>query len=1117
MPENALADPALKGLLEAINDSYNAYERDKELSDRAFRISEEEYIEINQQLKFENDVKKQSLQKLKNTLGLMTGENSAQQSDDLLLISDYLGKQVNDRKSAELIFTSLVTNLQNGILLEDETRHIVFANQRFCDFFGIPVSPANLQGMDCSNSAEQSKGLFKDPEAFVDGIITLLDNKKLVTGEILELADDRIFQRDYIPIFLDNEYKGHLWSYTDITEKRRVQNEIAKREQINRLILNASLDAIVIINHEGLINFWNPQAEKIFGWKEKEAIGKRLSDTIIPLHFRSAHNQGMHHFNTTGEGPALNKILELTAINKKGMEFPVELSIIPVKQSEGMFFCGFIRDISERKKAEADLKESQELWRFALEGTGDGVWEYDFETEDVFFSKQYKKMLGYEDDEFVNDPKEWRSRIHPDDIPIIDQTDLDYQNKIITSHQREYRIQHRNGQYIWILDRGMILSYTDSGLPKRIIGTHSDITERKVSEQAIRINEEKYRSIIANMNLGLMEVDLNEVILYANQSFCDMSGYHLDDLVGQRASRLFVRGENHEFMEVKNNMRKKGITDAYELSIKNKRGELKWWLISGAPKYNDQGELVGSIGIHLDITEQKMLELDLIEAREQAEQSANAKQTFLANMSHEIRTPMNAILGMSRQLQKTELTDLQHTYLQAISNSGENLMVVINDILDISKIEAGKLTLESIGFRLTDMVKRAMQVIQFRAEEKGLQIISEIDENISDVLLGDPFRLNQVLLNLLSNAVKFSEKGSIRIHCRLMLREKDRELIEFVIADNGIGMEKEFLNNLFKSFTQEDRSVSRKYGGTGLGMAITKQLAELMGGTIRVQSVKNKGTTVTILIPFLKGTEKDMPLQEQQSSDIGLLKGKRILLVEDNEMNRLVATTTLDNYEPIITEVVNGQEAIDVLKEQEFDVILMDMQMPVLDGLEATKIIRNDLRLTIPVIALTANAIKGESIKCLEAGMNDYISKPFEEVDLVNMLAKWLGKEALKKNPPPVMEKETLYDLSKLHEIGKGNNAFVHKMVNLFIDQIPLSLSEIDNGLQTGDLDKVKAVAHRIKPSIDNLGIGSLKTVVRQVEMIAGEKQDSPELHALIKQMNNTLERVIVQLKTELA
>jgi len=645
------------------------------------------------------------------------------------------------------------------------------------------------------------------------------------------------------------------------------------------------------------------------------------------------------------------------------------------------------------------------------------------------------------------------------------------------------------------------------------------INSRKQAEQMLRISEEKYRNITANMRLGLLEVDNEEVITFANQSFCEMSGYALSELLGEKASLLFAKEEQAAILQQKNELRKQGHSDAYEISLCNKKGEPRWWLISGAPQYNDKGEMVGSIGIHLDITKQKKLEYELMEAKLQAEKSAQAKEIFLANMSHEIRTPMNAIMGMSHQLNKTTLNSRQSLFLDAIHNSAEHLLVIINDILDISKIEAGKLNLENIGFSLSAIVKSAMQVMQHKAEEKGLILSASIDENISPVLIGDPYRFKQVLLNMISNAVKFTERGAIGVNCCLQDKANGGQLLRITITDTGIGMDEVFLGQLFTNFSQEDDSVARKYGGTGLGMSICKKLIELMSGSIEVHSRKHEGTSITFTLPFKTGRESDLPAKEEINFNSSLLKGSRILLVEDNEMNRLVATTVLENYEIDFVEAVNGEEAISLLASEKFDLVLMDVQMPVMNGIEATKNIRKNISTSIPIIALTANAIKGESDKCLAAGMNAYISKPFEEAVLVRTIASLLGKEinTLPVQTTVVYGEDCLYNLDHLRKLSGGDEKFVTKLISMFVKTAPQSFSEMKNALRRNDFEKIKSVAHSLKPSIDNLGIVSMKTKIRQIESYPFADASTDELHQLIEESGEILSSVIVSFQKQFA
>jgi PAS domain S-box-containing protein len=521
-----------------------------------------------------------------------------------------------------------------------------------------------------------------------------------------------------------------------------------------------------------------------------------------------------------------------------------------------------------------------------------------------------------------------------------------------------------------------------------------DITARTRAEADLRRSEEKYRGIIENMSLGLVEADLNDHLLYANQSFCDMTGYCTDELAGQRLSPLLLDGDDLAMVESKLLTRKDGVADSYEVAVMTKSGERKWLLVSGAPLYSDEQQPVGSIGIYLDVTPQKHLEASLREAKAQAEISSRAKQDFLANMSHEIRTPMNAILGMSQLLAQTELNGPQASYLHAISASAENLLVIINDILDLSKIDAGHMAIERIGFSPQEVLAQVQKTLLYKAEEKGLSFITQLGPGVPPVLFGDPYRLTQILLNLAGNSVKFTEHGSVTVACSLLKTLPDGEVsVEFAVGDTGIGMDADFLTQIFENFSQEDSSVSRKFGGTGLGLGISKKLVQLLGGELLVSSQKNWGTTSRFTLRLAVATPADLP-QPKASPDLSslryALRGKRVLLVEDNAFNRMLAGVFLSNLAMEVTEAANGEIAVALAKTQPFDLVLMDVQMPVMDGYEATAMLRQEQGLAVPIIALTANAISGEREKCLAVGMNDYLTKPFQEGDLIRIVQNWV-------------------------------------------------------------------------------------------------------------------------------
>jgi len=571
----------------------------------------------------------------------------------------------------------------------------------------------------------------------------------------------------------------------------------------------------------------------------------------------------------------------------------------------------------------------------------------------------------------------------------------------------------------------------------------------------------------------------------------------------------------------------KGISDAYEIEIRSKNGDVKWWLISGAPRYNDSGEVVGSIGVYLDFTDRKKLEFDLYEAREQAEQSARAKEIFLANMSHEIRTPMNAILGMSNQLKKTSLNEIQHSFLNTILTATDHLMVVINDILDMSKIQAGMLSLEYIGFNLESLIYHTKQVILPKAEEKGISLNFDVEEKISRVLIGDPHRLNQILLNLLSNAIKFTERGSISLSCKLLDFTSEWQSIYISIKDTGIGMDEDFLSNLFEKFAQEDRSIARRYGGTGLGMAITKQLIDLMNGSIEVKSKKGKGTEVSMQIRFAIGLSADLPEVKETLSNSHVLNEIRILLVEDYELNRLLVRELLRQYNVHLSEASNGADAIKLLLKERFDVVLMDIQMPVMSGMEAIEIIRRDLKMDIPVIALTANAIKGENKRCLEAGMNAYISKPFSETDLVNVIAGCItpgnihpiSNSILENRPEPipfVANQKDLFSLARFEEIAGSDPLIVKNMIDAILYELPISIEGVRKAYRNHDYAGISESVHSMKPTILTLEISTLQDTIQHLEMLKEQPLPIETVKKLLAKLEFVISQVIEKLTGKL-
>ena len=649
-----------------------------------------------------------------------------------------------------------------------------------------------------------------------------------------------------------------------------------------------------------------------------------------------------------------------------------------------------------------------------------------------------------------------------------------------------------------------------------------NVQRRKQTKARIIKQEEKFRNIITNMNLGLLEVDLDENVLHANQTFCKMAGRSMEELIGRKATDLLLDEESKEKLNKKSNSRKAGISDSYELRYIMPNGEYKWWLISGAPNYNDKNELIGSIGIHLDITAQKGLEEELIRQREDAEKSKRAKEIFFANMSHEIRTPMNAIVGMGEQLAKTSLNKQQEKYIAAIQNSASHLMVIIKDILDLSKLEAGKLNIESIGFKPHELLDHIVGMMIARAESKGLDFyIPEKDSRINEVLIGDPIRISQILLNLLSNAIKFTEKGLVTIQSELIEDAISHQTIVLLVMDTGIGMEEDFVNRGFEKYVQEDSTITRKYGGTGLGLSITTELVNLMGGKMTIETKKGKGTVISVFLTLLKGGPNDLPAIVSKEIDLDLIKGKKILVVDDNEFNRLLASTVLEQYQVVIGTATNGKEAVEEVEKNHFDLILMDMQMPVMDGVMATKIIRGELKSKVPIIALTAFAMKDDQEKYMAKGMDAFLAKPFQEDDLLHIISKLLG--AVNGNEKPFEKKsekaeelpQSRYSLHGLEAIANGNDEFIDKMMKLFQDSVTSTIKEAKDAFEVEDFDEVRKLIHRIKPSIKMLYIQEIAEEVSELENEIVKQRCSERMSHIFSHIIEVLEWVTLDIKAK--
>lgn len=788
------------------------------------------------------------------------------------------------------------------------------------------------------------------------------------------------------PVMEDGRCVRAYGTMQDITEQKNAQ------ERLN-VIFEESTDAHVLFDETGIID-GNNAAAKMLGFNTKQELiglhpamfspqfqpdGRRSSEKAHEMD-EKAWRTGSHHF-------------EWLQKRRTGEEFPIEVTLKTVKINGKPAMLSVWHDISERKQAEERLKNNEALLNETQQLTHSGSWESNLETGMNRWSAEAFRIFGLKPDGLGPETDVFAQMIHPEDRRIYKDAIKSAINYKISA-DFELRIVRADGEVRWL--RAIGKPFTNPyGIVTRLHGAISDITEQKEAREAIRIKQKQLMRFIEFAPVAIAMLDRNMYYIAASNVWREEYNLTHTDVVGKSHYDIFPQILQERKLLHQRVLQGEVIKKDEEL-VTFYNGRPQWIKWEMHPWYEKANEIGGLIIFTENITAQKEASEALKKAKEQAEQAALAKSHFLSTMSHEIRTPMNAVIGFTHLLMRNARED-QKEFLRILKFSGENLLVLINDILDFSKIEAGKIEIEEVDFNIKEMITTIKSALQHKAKSKGLLLKLMLDEDLPAFVKGDPTRLGQIITNLCTNAVKFTDEGSVVVSALLTRQTKDAVTIHFEVKDTGIGIAEDMQASIFESFTQASSDTTRKFGGTGLGLTITKRLLELMHSKIELASTPGKGSTFYFDLTF-KTSDKRLAAPDISVTEDGKksLKNINILIVDDSRVNILLAQELLRHWQGTCDTAANGIEAVNKIKEKDYDVVLMDLQMPEMDGYQATQEVRRlpeEKYHRLPIIALTASAMLEIKDKAFTSGMNDYISKPFNPEDLYRKIVKHVGSK----------------------------------------------------------------------------------------------------------------------------
>lgn len=846
-------------------------------------------------------------------------------------------------------------------------------------------------------------------------------------------------------------------------------------------ILDTAVDGIVTINTTGEMIACNDAVEKLFGWTKAEMKGKNIS-LLMPEPDSSNHLYYLKNYQATGEAKIIGEGRDLDAMRKDGSTFPIRLAIGEVKLANETLYVGFITDLSHRKAIEEAVRQKDQQIQSMMNNIPGVTFRVSLagEWNILLISDAALQMTGWPASDFVSGQQRFSPLIHHDDIarvrPIVVKA-----IKRLESFEVEFRITDRSGHEKWISAFASPLLNKD-GVPYAMDGVLLDITDSKQKNAEFEgiVNAINYATNVA-------EFTIDGFVISANQHFLDLLGYQLAEIQGRHHS-IFCPPDfalTDAYKQKWSSLRRGEFVHGEFLRY-GKAGKQIWINASYSPVRDVDGKVVKVLMFMMDISERKQMERDMLAAKETAEQAANAKSTFLANMSHEIRTPMNSIIGFSELLLDTPMQPEQRNYLSTISQSAKSLLHLLNDILDSAKLEKGMLELEMLDFSMREMVDGLISSLWLQARKKQLDLKLNLAPEAAGYYIGAEHRIRQVLTNLLGNAIKFTETGHVELNVHLTATGE----VQFDIIDTGIGIDEDRLDVIFEPFTQADASMSRRFGGTGLGTTISKQLVELMGGRITANSKIGYGSCFSVTLPLAQGRAPENAAYNPLTLSLPAL---RILAADDIEQNRRLLNIVLEKQGHHVSLASNGQQVVEAWQQQPFDLILMDVQMPVMDGLNASMQIRaleqQSGRDRTPIIALTASVLEQDRIAAAEAGMDGFASKPIELPLLLAEIQRVLQLEAvaISTDTSPFPPATTHFDLKKGIQLWGDQQTYLHE-VNVYVQESRKHITTLQQAIATQDHALLKQIAHANKGVSANLALLTIQDSYHALEQVSEEQ-----------------------------